>query len=828
MIKKVLLRYIAGIACFFAFGSLAFSADKTVVLVSQDKESFDKLSKDDKNFASSAYQQFLVGLSKDSEISIRTESTTDELRKIQRDSQKELEKGIASDAYEIDKRTLAKLSVSFDFSKSSGGYQITAKISDIEKNESFMVNSPKFDYAAGAAKDEIVDKLTYDALVGLSTRNYIASLSTDVTSQLLHEENSTDAFEKYIADYSNQLAELDKELRELQGSKADKIAKEDAERAIQLRKEMIERNKMIAEENLRKKQSEDAAAAKRQKELDSMQKEQRKLFTDKIDAINKKKLEIQSAERNNLSLKKRIELIEQGKRNLKELNEALNESIAQSNASLSEREEEEVKAKQKEPYKMGDLTTVNGERVPTNMAQKVRQVEVDKIRRKYDDMRKENEKKMRDSSKDSIKEYENQINTNISELQRTTYGFRSIDNSQDYLKLEVDEFDGGKYSWTVHSELEVNDIPKFEIEFSKLPDYEITYKMMTGQEPPSDEEFDKIEKIKDEAKRLAEQDAYTKRYNEYNAMLDMTNLYFRTSVPYLYSEVLMKVSYKELSDRYVATLISFAIYKTEDNAKPLFSRNEKDFKSDRAKEDKRLKDEALAAEKRRKKEEEEKRLALIKDEQERLEAEREAERKRQREEEEILRQEREEEKRIALEIRYNSQKSRRGLVFDIGVINSKSFAGVDSSIQILFGGRHFFMGGGIDIMGLELKDGYYMDVSSPYSYRTGFGGLNGFGCIGYSATIGKFAPFVGLGIGGYNFFVWRDMDSSSSSSSSSTETKEAATASLKGGFFFQSFAGFDIRINRGVTLGFTYKLKYFGDIGFADSYNLGLTFGPYF
>lgn len=825
MLKRGLLRYIAGIACFFAFGGLAFSADKTVILVSQDKESFDKLSKDDKNFASSAYQQFLVGLSKDSEISIRTESTTDELRKIQRDSQKELEKGMASDAYEIDKRTLAKLSITFDFSKLSGSYQITANISDIEKNESFMVNSPKFEYAAGAAKDEIVDKLTYDALIGLTTRKYISSLSPDVASQLLHEENSTESFEKYIADYSRQLADLDKELSELQGSKADKLAREDAERAIQLRKEMIERNKMIAEENLRKRQTEDAAMAKRQKELDSMQEEQRATFTSKVEELNKKKREIQAAERNNLSLKKRIELIEQGKKNLKELNEALNESIAQSNASLSEREEEEVKAKEQEDYDLGDKTA---DGTPTKVALKVRQVEIDKIRRKYADMRKENEKKMRDSSRDSIKEYESQINTNISELQRTTYGFRSIDNSQDYLRLEVDEFDGEKYSWTVHSALEVNDIPKFEIEFSKLPDYEITYKMMTGNEPPSDAEFEKIEKMKDDSKKDARMEEFLNARNEYKTILSNTNLYFRTSVPYLYSEVLMKVAYNELSDRYVATLISFAIYKTEDNAKALFSRNEKDFRGDRAKEEKRLRDEAKEAEKRRKADEEQRRLALIKDEQKRLEAEREAERERQREEEEILRQEKEEERRRAREIRYNSQKSRRGLVLDMGGINSKSFAGVDSSIQILFGGRHIFMGGGIDIMGLELKDGYYMDVSSPYSYRTGFGGLNGFGCIGYSATLGKFAPFVGLGIGGYNFFVWRDTDSSTSSSSSSTETKEAATASLKGGFFFQSFAGFDIRLNKGTTVGFTYKLKYFGNVGFADSYNLGVTFGPYF
>lgn len=804
--KQFFCRYLITVLSLLYCLTSAFGAEKKVVLVSQDKESFDKLNKDEKNFASSAFQQFLAGISRNAQINIRTEDLTADLRKIQKESQKEVESGTATEAHKIDRRTLAHYSIKFSFSKKSGNYLMTADVSDIETNESFVINSSG-NTAAETAKDETVDKFAYDVLTGMSSRGYIDSLAQDVVTQLLHSENSADTYRKYIDDYTKQLAEADRELQSLKDSKkdsADKLALQDAERALKLKKDMIERNRQIAEENLRKKQAEDEAKKKREAELAKMQAASQKDFLAKIRQIDEKRSQIQAAERSRLSLKKRIELIEQGRNNLAALNEALDASVSEAVRKLSEEESKEVEAKQAEPYRKAE--TLSDGVTPTEAAKKHREGDVDKIHKKYYKLKADTSNEIRNSARPSIKQYEEQVYTNLDELQKTTYVFRSIDSSEDYLRLSVDEFDGSNYSWAIHNTFNIQDVPLLYLEYSKLPAYQVSYTMMTGKKVPKEGDKD-----------------YDEAYEEYLDLVESADLYFRTSVPYLYSQIAIRVNYDSLKGRYVAMPVSFEIYKTEDNKKPLLTRNEKDFNKDREDETRRLRE--------LEREEEAKRRAAERAAQkEAAQLEKEAEE----EERRIQREQEEERKREESEAFWSevhaSQHARNGLIYEAGFINDTTYSGFDSSIQLLIGGRHWFFGGGLDLMGLELKDDYHFDVSSSYANRTGFGGITGFALMGFTVTMGKFAPYVATGFGGHSFFVWtgnENTSTSSSSSSTSAQQREPSTACLQGGIYWLNEAGFDIRLNHGCAVGASYKLKYFSGVGFADAFNIGFALGLY-
>ncbi len=775
---------------------LAHAEDKLVIVVTQDKASFERLSVSDKSFANAAWQQFLAGISKEPKITIRNEDTVSAMRALQKQAEQEVEKGLATDSYTIDKRTLASFSAELAISVAAGSTRLVCTLTNIEKQESFSVN------VSGATLQEVcedksVDMLAYSVLTGMSSRGIIAPVSTAVVKQLLHEEDSAAAFQKYIDDYAHELQAADAELAALRkeyATTAERLAAEDAARALKLRREMLERNKQVAEENLRRKQATDAAQAKRELELLKMTAEQQTAYTQKIADLEKRRLEIQKIERAGLPLKKRIELIEQSKENLSALQTALDESITQNNARLSAQEEEAVAAKEAEPYVKAELS--GGK--PTKAARTARQTEIDAIRASYSQQRLELSQKLRSLSEPEISAYQEQIQENISSLEATVYGFRSIDTEDDYLSLVIDEYDGEKARWVVHSYFQLDGIPRLLLEKTLLPDTAVTYTMMTGEKVPNPTD--------------------TRAWKAYGALVENADLYFRTDVPYLYSEMTIKIKYSDKNGGlYTATPQRFKIFKTEDNSIPLLEYSAKDFARDKKAEESRL-------------------ARLAAEEQARIEAARKEEVRLEKQHEAAVRREQRHETRVAAWNSFvDSQRPHYGFFFDAGYLKTDTFYGLDTTLWLLFpiskttdrgtSYGNWFFGGGMDLMGLYLEDGRSLNVASHYKTRDDFAGITGFGSIGWTLTLGSIAPYVGAGFGGYSFYVFTNNATSSSSSSSYSSTStntEPITASLQGGVYALAYAGVDIRIARTIVLGGWYKLKYFSNSGFADSFGASI------
>ena len=185
------------------------------------------------------------------------------------------------------------------------------------------------------------------------------------------------------------------------------------------------------------------------------------------------------------------------------------------------------------------------------MAKKFRNQDIAEIRTNYTKLKNDAVAELKKSVQPNLDSYKKQLDLNVSELQKTTYVFRSIDASDDYLSLNVDDYDGNTCSWTVHSAFKANDIVKFDAsKLDSLPDTEISYEIMTGKKPAT------LASTKED-------------YREYLNLVERADLYFRVSVPYLYSQLAVKVTYDSVTDRYIAVPENFKIFKMENNSKAL-------------------------------------------------------------------------------------------------------------------------------------------------------------------------------------------------------------------------------------------------------------------
>ncbi|MBR1402548.1 MAG: hypothetical protein IJ558_14120 [Treponema sp.] len=531
---------------FFSWGlTFAQENESLVIEVSLDQTSLSSLDSDVKNFTNAAYSQFIKGLTMVSQISVHTAETDNELRKIQKRSQIEAASGLGSEdaAYATDKGSRAKLALSFKVSPVGANYQFSCMISDIETRDTFTSATKKLPIAE-VASDAVVDLFAYDVLFLLQKRKYIPQISLDVTNQLKHQEDSIENFQKYVDDYAKQREEAERALSELRSTKLsaeDQIAAENEERALQLKIEMAEKNRQIAEENLRRQQDELLVRAQRQKDLESYSKGQRDKFQKDIEAIEKARAAIRKEVVSNLSLKKRIELIEAAKVNLARLEQQLKDSIAENKEYYDAQMNEEIDRKNAEEWRKADLA--GG--VPTEAAKNIRKRQIDEIRSKYDALKQSVETDLKASAQPGLSSYREQISSNIADMEKTTYVFRSIDVTDDYLHLKVNEYNGNLSAWEVDSDFDLSSIPKVDTSAVILPQFKLSYVTMTKKSIPKENDKN-----------------YEKKYQEYQDTVDMADLYFRTSVPYIYSQIAIKVAYHSSSDTYIVTPVSFSIFRT--------------------------------------------------------------------------------------------------------------------------------------------------------------------------------------------------------------------------------------------------------------------------
>ena len=720
---------------------LASQSGKTLVIrVELHHEAHKKYSEEEKSYVNAAYRQFQQDLTKDPQIQIRTPETDNDLRSIQKESQIEASKGLASEkaAYATDKGSRATLSIRLQMSKVGKDYQLSCEIREIEKMSMTQRNTRKASLEK-VSSDVVVDALAYEVLVFLQEKAYIPRVSLDITNQLLHRDdaNSEENLKKYLENYAKQKREAEEELAALRAetkSREDKLAKEARERALQLNIELAEKNRQIAEENLRRQQEKNQEETKRQTELKKISREQQENFVREFAEIDAARRAIQNESIGQLSLRKRIELIESAKENVRQLENQLNDTLSQNRLEMTAKMQEELEKKENEPWRKADLS--NG--LPTSRARKFRDDEKAAIRNRYETQINSDEKRLRAFAEPGIANYRAQIQSNLEDMQKTLYVFRSVNEVDDFLHLQVDEYDGDRQSWQVHSDFQLP-IKGTDTSAIVLPPVPITYLMMAGSRPDMDS---------------------AEGYKKYQDAVDKADFYFRTKVPYLYSELAIKVKYNASDAVYHILPQQYTIYRTQDNSKPIASYNAKTLSD---------------VQKRH--------LAELKEQQEA--------------EEEVRRSALNE---IKWDMFWANQKARHGIFLDLGYAGDSAYHGFVGDLTFLWGGKHFF--GGFDATMIGISDSCF--DSNLYKSIIF---LSCEAMMGWSIQFNIFRPYIAGGIGIYN----RTQKAKSSKVSTDSKT----------GFTFLGEAGIDLILGKFV-IGGVYKLRYYTNRGRLDNYSVSI------
>ena len=759
MFKKI--RKICFISFFLIFHSIAVfsqttSSENLVILV-QANNTDSSFSKSERDFFTLAISKFNEDITMVPEIHVLTDDINSSLLAIQKKSQIDAVQGLASEdsTYATDKGSKAKLTIKLELKSINGKYNVICTVSNIETKNSFQLTSDASELSK--IYEEPIDALAYKTLERLSKKNYISDVSYDIKNQLLHEEDTEENNEKYIAEYTKQSEEYQKQIDDLnkQSQNAEeKSLAESEKRALQLKLEMTEKRKQQAEEQIRQQQAEKAIQEKQDAERKNMKSKERDEFNKKIKELEEKKKEILSKSLGSISLQKRIELIETDKQSLQYLQNQLEQSVTESNTFFSEQCNSEVETINNEEWRKADLS--QGE--PTKQAKQFRAQKIQNVKDKYAKLKINSESDLRASIKPKLDSYESQVNENIAELEKTTYVFRSVDNSDDFLSLDIDAFDGEDKSWKLYSDFSMSTIAKIDTSEIILPDMKISYKTMTGKDAPAGN---------DEAS-----------YTEYQDLVDKADLYFRASVPYLYSEIAIKVDYEEARDKYLAEAQYFNIKKTEDGT-VLFSKSEGDL------------------------------AKLIKEGKQRKQTEEYQKEKKIREQSKAEKQQAAREKSVATkktlkEKFLNSQNGRTGIYFNGAVFGSPVYGGLESALSFYYGKRFAFSGFEIWASNNFFSDGasVSIDSSSPSNTLVDMQYV-----YGTAVKLGFFRPYALAGVG-------LGLLSTYSNDSSDTEF-------LAVGLTSQVAVGSDIII-KSFTLGTFYRVKWFYQLGFADSFGISL------
>ena len=764
------------LVCSFVFSLSAFAAPngELILKVELDTSSVSILNEESRSYVNSAYNRFLQDILGVPQISVRTSSVDENMRQIQKQSQIDAAVGMGSEnsAYATDKDSRADLAVIFFFEREGGSKcRLSCKISEIEsKNLKSIVSTDRLPLNEAAA-DVSVDKLAYETLVYLQKSKHISGIPSGLVTQLLHKESSADANKIYISDIIQQIEETEKAKQALKDSANTEQEKAEAAskaQALQLKLDMLERTRQQAEEAQRRKQEEEMNAAKRRQELEELDAKKQDEINKEIKLLEDRRAALRQEVLKQLSMKRRIELIEDDKASYAHLKQVLAQNIKQTEEYYDAMCRAEVQAKENEPWQKGD-TDRGG--MPTELARKFRASEINDIVSKYDRLKKSTIEKLNASAKPGLDSYEAQIRQNLSEMEKTFYVFRSIDQGNDFVTLRVDEFDGNDFNWLVHTSFRTTGIPKIDSSDVILPDAAISYTLMTGKEPPDIKAFN------------ADNPKSRQAYEEYRDLVTKADFFFHVSVPYLYSEIAVEVRYSQEEDLYKLQPYYFRIIKMS-NDEAVYNMSKTGFEAEK----KRALDQEKAAIKQQQEEERElarKQIEEIK--------------KQKKQEEDMYRA------RLAQVRKQNflsNQIKRSGMFVELGIENNDIYGECFTlDLQFLGGKSIFFGGGDIGNSTFKLSGDAELSIAD-------FGILGGLSfSFGFNNLMLRPYAGVGLGLSVLNSEVlFTDSD-------------------LKTRLYLKAFAGADLIFMDYLTLGISYTTKYIADLGTFNSFNFSFGIG---
>lgn len=552
-------RFVAAFcAVFFTFilSAQAAQAEKNkrsvVILVSQNQAAYDKLDVNDKLYARSAFQSFVGNLTLLDDISVRTESNDSTLREIQKQSQIDAGKGLAGEdsAYASDMASKATLRIELSLVKYKKGYKLEYSASNIETMQ-IVCGGSSDTYFEIDNIDVETDKLSYSALKALYGKGYVSSIPYAVEVQLTHSEDTWENYTDYIKELEQQIEENRKELEKINKDNLSSEEKAEAirqEQALQLKILAAENAKRKTEEQLRKYEEEKEKALKQEQELKALAEQKRndlaKKFSDKIKQSQEQQDKLNKEITQGLSLEKRIEIIETDRKTLDELEAQLIAQIEKNASDLEAKRDAEIDEIEAEPWRLAE-TDSSGR--PTDKARKYRDSKITKVEEKYAKLISDSNNDLKGAYAQVIATYEKQIADGIADLESTEFVYRSYEKGSK-LVVTVGNYDGIKYNWAV--------VPVFNMQdteyITNIPDVSllsctVSYKDVTGKNPV---EYDG----KNET-----------AYNDYMDSVELADICFRTSTPFIYGILKLKVKYNETYGDYRLVFNGFTLKRMEDN-----------------------------------------------------------------------------------------------------------------------------------------------------------------------------------------------------------------------------------------------------------------------
>lgn len=554
MSKKLLTAIFAALFIFNAFPlfSQASSKKGVVILVAQNQNTYDKLDVNDKLYARSAFQTFVGNLTLLDDITVRTDANDTSLRQVQKQSQIDASKGLGSEdsTYALDQASKASLRIEISLVKYKSGYKLEYSASNIETMQ--IVSSASSDsYFELEDIDIQTDLLSYSCLKSLYGKGYISEVPYNVEMQLTHSSDSSENYAKYILELTKQIEDCQKELDGIKKNNLSAAEKAEAtrkEQALQLKIQAAESAKRKTEENLRRYQEEMAKKEKQEAELRALTEQKRndlaKKFQDKIKQSQEQQSKLNKELSQSLSLEKRIELIEADRNSMAELENSLLAQVEINRDDFTRKMEEEIDAIYSEPWRLAEKDA-NGN--PTAKAQKYRDSQAKKVEEKYAKLIEESNSELKSAFSPAINTYQKQIDEGIKDIEATTFVYRSFETGSQ-LSVSVGNYDGEKCNWKV--------VPEFTMKetdlISNIPDLTVfqcyvTYKDISGRKPVEYKENNEAE------------------YNEYMDFVELSDLCFRTSTPYIYGTLSVKVKYNSAFGDYRMVFNRFTLNKMEDN-----------------------------------------------------------------------------------------------------------------------------------------------------------------------------------------------------------------------------------------------------------------------
>jgi len=549
MKQKVLLALL--LTTFFSW-ALTAQNKGVVILVSHNANTYDKLDVNEKLYARSAFQSFVGNMTLLDDVTVRTESNDAALRQVQKQSQVDASKGLGSEdsAYASDMASKASLRIELSLVKYKSGYKLEYSASNIETLQ--IVGGASSDsYFELDNIDLEADKISYTAMKTLYGKGYISQIPYSVEVQLTHAEDTTENYTQYILDLTKQIEDSKDELDNLRKDNLTAAEKAEAlrkEQALQLKIQAAENAKRKTEEQLRKYQEEKEQALKQKSELEALAEQKRndlaKKFEEKIKQSQEQQRKLNNEISQGLSLEKRIELIEADRQVLNELESSLISQVDINASELNKKMQEEIDAINSEPWRLAE-TDANGN--PTDKARKYRDSKIKKVQEKYNDLINSANNDLKSAFVQSISTYEKQIEDGIKDLEAAEFVYRSFEPGSPLL-VTVGNYDGYKYNWTVQPDF----VMKETQYISSVPDIShlncsVRYKDVTGKNP------------------VEYNGSNDTAYAEYMDLVELADICFRTSTPYLYGTLIVKVKYNSTYGDYRVVFNSFTLRRMEDN-----------------------------------------------------------------------------------------------------------------------------------------------------------------------------------------------------------------------------------------------------------------------